>query len=71
MGLFWRIIIGIFVSAAGLFCLARTRKVVLMIGYNGFAERHLGSGGTYILVKIIGIIALAGAVLFVLGVINI
>ena len=70
MNILLRIIIGIAIALVGVAFLARTHKVVHMIGTNNWAEQHLGGGGTYTLVKLLGIVALVLALLFTFGIIK-
>jgi len=64
-----RFIIGILVICAGLILLIRSYKIVQKIGYNDWAEEHLGGGGTYTLVKLIGITLIFISILLILGII--
>lgn len=68
MSFFWRLLIGIFVASAGLVFVVKTRKVVHMIGYNNWAEQHIGPGGTYTFVKLLGIGAMIVALMVILNI---
>jgi len=70
MGFILRVLIGIIVIFAGIILLAKSYKVVQKIGYNDWAEEHLGGGGTYLLVKLVGMILILLAVLLIFGVIK-
>ncbi len=70
MGFFLRLIIGIPIMIIGFLLLVKSYKTVQKIGYNNWAEQHLGNGGTYTLVKLIGLFLILLSVLFIFGVIN-
>ena len=69
MGFLRRLLISFIVFLIGLILLVYSYKVVQKIGYNDWAESHLGGGGTYLLVKIIGMIAMIIALLLLIGLI--
>ena len=69
MELFLRLIIGIPIMCIGILLLVKSYKIVQKIGYNDWAEEHMGGGGTYTLVKIIGMILVFLSMLGILGVI--
>ncbi len=69
MQLVLRLIIGTLGIAAGIFLVAKSYTIVQKIGYNEWAEEHLGGGGTYTLVKFIGLVVILLAVLVILGLI--
>ncbi|MEK7447334.1 MAG: hypothetical protein AAB632_00835 [Patescibacteria group bacterium] len=69
MGLFLRLVIGIPVMCIGILLLVKSYKIVQKIGYNDWAEQHMGDGGTYTLVKIIGMLLIFLSMLGILGVI--
>jgi hypothetical protein len=71
MSFILRLFIGLVAGSIGLVLLIKTRRVVHQFGYIGWAEQHLGGGGTYIFVKFLGLLVMAIAVFFVLGVIKI
>jgi hypothetical protein len=71
MGILLRIIIGIPTICIGLLLLVKSYKIVQKIGYNNWAEEHLGGGGTYLLVKLIGMFLMLLSVLFILGIIKV
>ncbi len=57
MGIFLRILIGLAITAIGAFMVIRTTKFVDFFGAIEWAEAKLGGGGTYLLYKVMGIIA--------------
>mgnify|MGYP001618123128 FL=1 len=69
MGLFLRLVIGIPVMCIGILLLVKSYKIVQKIGYNDWAEQHMGDGVTYTLVKIIGMLLIFLSMLGILGVI--
>ena len=58
MAFFLRILLGLAVSAGGFLIVWKTQGIVGILGYSDWAERHMGSGGTYSMYKIIGIIVI-------------
>lgn len=70
MNFLLRMIVGIALMGAGLVLVVKTYKIVQKIGYNDWAEQHLGGGGTYLLVKLIGMVIMLVSILIILGVIN-
>ncbi len=70
MGFLIRLIVGLGLAGVGIILLGKSYKIVQKIGYNDWAEEHLGGGGTYLLVKIIGILAILLAVLLIFGIIK-
>jgi len=51
-----RIPLGIFVMSIGFLMVKRTEVVHSWFGYNDFAERTFGQGGSYLFYKLIGIL---------------
>ncbi len=70
MALLLRIVVSLVVIFIGVVLLARSYKVVHMIGTNNWAEQHLGSGGSYTLVKLIGLVFIILALLTMFGIIK-
>jgi len=60
-------IIGIIGVAAGIYYLKYSFQIANFTGSIGFAERYLGSGGTYLLHKIIGLLIIVISVLYAFG----
>lgn len=56
MSLVWRILLGLALAALGSSMVIRTLWFKNFLGYVDWAERHLGGGGTNLLIKFIGII---------------
>ncbi|RJO60514.1 hypothetical protein C4544_04900 [candidate division WS5 bacterium] len=71
MGFFLRFIISTIGILVGLLLIVKSYAVVHKIGRNNWAEEHLGGGGSYSLVKLIGMILIVISVLLILGVIKI
>lgn len=58
---FTRILVFAISALIGYVILKYTRPIVKIVGYNSFAERWFGQGGTYTMWKLIGVfIILAG-----------
>ena len=55
MSLFLRILIGLFISGAGVFFVIKTEIVLGFFGTVDWAERKLGGGGSRLFYKLIGI----------------
>ncbi|MDO8507344.1 MAG: hypothetical protein Q7S53_02140 [bacterium] len=71
MSFILRLFISLVAGGIGLVLLVKTRRVVHQVGYINWAEQHLGGGGTYILIKFLGLLVMVIAVFFLLGVIKI
>ena len=69
MGFVIKLIIGIPAICIGILLIVKSYKIVQKIGYNDWAEQHMGDGGTYTLVKIIGMLLIFLSMLGILGVI--
>lgn len=57
MGTVLRILVGLGITTVGAFIVIRTRTFADFFGMIEWAEAKLGGGGTYLLYKVIGIIA--------------
>jgi hypothetical protein len=68
--MFTKIIVFIVLFGAGVLILRYTEPIVHTVGKSGWAEQHLGAGGTYNMWKIIAIIAMLIGFLYLLGVID-
>ncbi len=53
---FWRIIIGLLITALGFSMAWKTRFYLQILGRNYWAERNLGGGGSELLYKLLGIL---------------
>jgi uncharacterized membrane protein YkgB len=53
--------------AIGLYILLKSEYIVREIGHNSSAEKYLGSGGSYTMWKIIGILLIVVGFLFLIG----
>lgn len=62
-----KIILFILALVIGLYFLIKSEYIVRVIGHNEYAERYLGSGGTYLMWKIIGIILIILGFLYLIG----
>jgi hypothetical protein len=58
MGLFLRILIGLVIAAIGAYMVIKTRKMLEFFGPIPWADAHLGGGGTNLMYKLIGIVAI-------------
>jgi len=65
-----RLVIGVIAILVGILLMSKSYTVVQKIGYNDWAEEHLGGGGTFLLIKIIGMVTILLAVLLIFGIIN-
>ena len=66
--MFKRILIGLIITALGTLTVIKTEAIVSQTGLSSWAERHLGSeGGTRLLYKLIGIIAIVIGMLVITG----
>jgi len=71
MNWFLRFLIGLVATGIGLVLVVRTRKVVLQVGYINWAEAHLGGGGTYYFIKLLGLLVMVLGILFAFGIIKV
>ncbi len=65
-----RLIISILLIGLALLMLTKNKKFVDFFGKNGWAERHLGSGGTYTLFKLIALLLIFFTLLYLTGMLN-
>lgn len=63
--IFLKILILILALAGGLSILKYTELLVRTVGKNEWAEKYLGGGGTYTMWKIIGILIIVVAIIYV------
>ena len=56
MSFFLRILLGLVIVGLGFLVTWKTQPIVDILGYSAWAEQKLGSGGTYTLYKLIGVI---------------
>ena len=68
--MFVRTIVFIAMFAAGVLILKYTEQVVRTVGKSGWAEQHLGMGGTYNMWKIIAIVVMLFGFLYLIGAID-
>jgi len=71
MSFFLRLPIGLLFTLVGVLFLVKSYKIVHFIGYNAWAEEHLGGGGTYTLVKIFGLFLIGASAIFISDVLGI
>ncbi len=62
-----KILIGVLVIAFSIYVLARTERFVRLIGHSPWAERYLGSGGTYTMWRVGAIIIIILAIVYMFG----
>ena len=62
-----RILIFLFLFAAGLGMILKTGPLVDFTGRVGWAERNLGATGTYTLYKLIGLVLILGGTMYLTG----
>lgn len=62
-----KIIIFIACLALGIFFLTKTERIVFFVGHSSWAEKYLGSGGSYTLWKIIAIFTILFGVMILWG----
>ena len=67
MIIFLRIILFIVLLVIGIYCIVRSEPLVRLFGHNELAERYLGSGGSYLFWKILGLILILLGALFLIG----
>jgi hypothetical protein len=60
-------VIGLLVMAAGIVSLKYNYQIEGFVGHIDFVERYLGSGSTYLFLKLLGIILFLGGVLYATG----
>ena len=65
-----RILLGLVGVFVGFVFLIKSYKIVQTVGTNNWAEQHLGGGGSYMLVKLIGMLVILFAVLSIFGIIK-
>ncbi len=60
-----KILVFLVAAAIGILILKYTEPIVRTVGKMGWAEEHLGLGGTYTMWKIIGIVVILGGLVYV------
>jgi hypothetical protein len=65
-----RLIISVLLIGLAILMLTKNKKFVDFFGKNGWAERHLGSGGTYTMFKIIALLLIFFTLLYLTGMLN-
>jgi len=65
-----RVLISLVFMGVGFLFVIKNYRIVNTVGRNGWAETKLGSGGTYVLVQLIGIVSMTFGLLFLLGIIG-
>lgn len=66
--MFIRILVGIIGIPVGYYLLRYKDRIVMNFGKMDWAEKYLGSGGTYNAWVLIGMLVIAGSFLFMFGV---
>ena len=62
-----KILVFIACLIVGLLLLKYTEPFVRMVGHNSFAEKYLGSGGTYSFWKIIALLIIIAGLVYLIG----
>lgn len=60
-----RLIIGVVGVAAGVIIMSHNYQLTQLFGYNSFAERYLGTAGTYAMWKLLGLALVIGSIVYV------
>lgn len=63
MSLLFRLILFVGMLGFGVFVLAKTKQFVDVVGRSEWGERWFGSGGTYTLWKLVGVLLSFGAII--------
>ncbi|HUD20558.1 MAG TPA: hypothetical protein VMQ44_00615 [Candidatus Saccharimonadales bacterium] len=64
MAILLKIIVAILGVGAGTYALTHNYQLTRLFGYNDYAERYLGTGGTYSMWKLIGVVLIIAAVVY-------
>jgi hypothetical protein len=64
MGIILKIIVLILGIVAGVGMMTHSYQLTQLFGYNSLAERYLGTGGTYSMWKLLGLLTIIGAFLY-------
>lgn len=67
LSIWWRLLIFVLAWAFGFWFLLKPTAIVYLIGEQAWAERRFGGGGTYTLVKLMGIGAIIIGVVVLFG----
>jgi len=67
MIIFYRILLFIILGAAGIYFIVKSEPMVRLFGHNDLAERYLGSGGSYTMWKLLGVLFIILGALFLVG----
>lgn len=62
-----RIVTGLLISVIGFLLVVYRERVKGQVGDIGFAERYLGSGGTYTFLLILGVLTFIGGLMWATG----
>lgn len=62
MAFLLKLLISIITAAAGFLLLTHSYQITQLFGHQEFAERYLGTGGTYTMWKLTGLLLIFGAV---------
>lgn len=65
--MFGKILLFLLLIASGFGLLIYTEKVKSFIGEVAFAEKYLGSGGTYTFLKLLGLFLLFASIIYITG----
>jgi hypothetical protein len=65
--MFSRIFLGLLIFTAGFLMIYKNKSLVSFTGRNSWGEKLFGSGGTFTLYKILGILVMAIAFLYLIG----
>lgn len=60
-----RLIFGVVLTVVGVMLMRHNYQLTQLFGYNSYAERYLGSGGTYSMWKLIGLALVIGSIIYV------
>lgn len=62
MSILVRFLVLIFGVAFGVLCVKYSYQATQLFGHNEYAEKYLGSGGTYSMWKLLGLIIIIGTI---------
>ena len=64
MAILLKIVLVILGIGVGTYAITHNYQLTRLFGYNDYAERYLGTGGTYSMWKLIGVILIIGSVIY-------
>ena len=64
MAIVLKVIVSLVVIALGFYVMTHSYQLTRLMGYNDFAERYLGTGGTYSMWKLIGVALIIGSLVY-------